>query len=89
MAWWYQDAVGDVIVLIVEKRKGFTQDLFRHASNDIDPRSGMPAIVEGPYGTELDLESFETLLLFATGMGITGQLPYVTQLLEQYHNNEA
>lgn len=75
VAWWYRDAEEDVIVLVVEKRKGFTQDLFHHASNDIDPRSGMRAIVEGPYGEELDLESYDTVLLFATGMGIAGQLP--------------
>jgi len=86
VAWWYRDAKGDVIVLIVEKRKGFTRDLFLHASNDIDQRSGMRAIVEGPYGKQLDLESYDTVLLFATGMGIAGQLSYVTQLLERYHS---
>lgn len=87
VAWWYRDAEGDVIVLIVEKRKGFTRDLFHHASNDVDLRSGMRAIVEGPYGKELDLESYDTVLLFATGMGIAGQLPYVTQLLERYQSS--
>jgi len=86
VAWWYQDAEGDVIVLIVEKRKGFTRDLFQHATNDIDLRSGMRAVVGGPYGKELDLESYDTVLLFATGMGIAGQLSYVTQLLERYHS---
>jgi predicted ferric reductase len=86
VAWWYRDDEGDVIVLIVEKRKGFTRNLFHHATNDIDLRSGMRAIVEGPYGKELDLESYDTVLLFATGMGIAGQLPYVTQLLERYHS---
>lgn len=86
VTWWYKDAGEDVIVLIVEKRKGFTRDLFHYATNDIDLRSGMRAIVEGPYGKELDLETYDTVLLFATGMGIAGQLSYVTQLLEQYHN---
>lgn len=84
VAWWYRDAKGDIIVLIVEKRKGFTRDLFHHATNNIDLRSGMRAVIEGPYGKELDLELYDTVLLFATGMGIAGQLPYVTQLLEQY-----
>jgi NAD(P)H-flavin reductase len=46
----------------------------------------MRAIVEGLYGKELDLESYDTVLLFATGIGIAGQLPYVTQLLEQYQS---
>ncbi|KKY22692.1 putative ferric-chelate reductase [Phaeomoniella chlamydospora] len=46
----------------------------------------LEALVEGPYGRELDLESYGTVLLFATGIGIAGQLPYVTQLLEGYHD---
>jgi predicted ferric reductase len=86
VAWWYQVAGEDVIVLIIEKRKGFTRDLFHYATNDIDLQSGMRAIVEGPYGKELDLETYDTVLLFATGMGIAGQLSYVTQLLERYHS---
>lgn len=83
VSWWYRDEEGDVIVLVVEKRKGFTKDLF-----DVDPRSKIRAIVEGPYGRELQLESYGTVLLFATSIGITGQLAYVAQLLEGYHNCE-
>jgi predicted ferric reductase len=56
VAWWYRDAEGDVIVLIVEKRKGFTRDLFHHVTNDMDLRSGMRAVVKGLYAKELDLE---------------------------------
>jgi predicted ferric reductase len=85
--WWYRDAEGDVIVFIVQKRKGFTQDLFRHTTNDADQRNEMRAIIEGPYGKGLDLKSYSTILLFATGIGIAGQLPYITQLLEEYHNS--
>ncbi|KAG9232960.1 hypothetical protein BJ875DRAFT_442684 [Amylocarpus encephaloides] len=69
--WWYRDTKRDVIVLIVKKRKGFTRDLFYHASNNVDLRSGMRAIVEGPYEKELDLELYDTVLLFTTGMGIS------------------
>jgi predicted ferric reductase len=85
VSWWYRDEEGDAIVLIVEKRKGFTKHLFSHTSSDVGPRSGMRAIVEGPYGNELDLELYDTVLLFATGIGIAGQLPYVTRLLEGYY----
>jgi predicted ferric reductase len=87
VSWWYRDAEGDVIVFIVQKRKGFTQDLFRHTTNDVDQRNEMRAIIEGPYGKELDLKSYGTILLFATGIGIAGQLPYITRLLEEYHNS--
>ncbi|KAH8653957.1 hypothetical protein BGZ60DRAFT_386823 [Tricladium varicosporioides] len=86
VSWWYRDAEGDVIVLIVEKRKGFTQNLFHHATNDLDQHNEMRAIIEGPYGKELDLKSYDTVILFATGIGIAGQLPYIAQLLDGYHN---
>ena len=49
----------------------------------------MRAIVEGPYGKEIHLDEYGTVLLFATGIGIAGQLPYVKQLLENFHNYDA
>ena len=54
----------------------------------VDPYSEMRAIVEGLYRGELYLESYGTVLLFATGIRIVGQLLYVTQLLEGYYNYE-
>ncbi|OCL05849.1 hypothetical protein AOQ84DRAFT_379187 [Glonium stellatum] len=105
---------GDKIPVLdaVHRRKGFTNTLFSHITNNLDHstemraitegpygkglelelyndighNSEMRAILEGPYGNEFDLESYGTVLLFATGIGIAGQLPYVTQLLEEYHN---
>jgi predicted ferric reductase len=118
VSWWYNDVAGANIVLIIQKRKGFTKDLFLHADKYINSgyemRSGigsendigsnieddsemelfigdrfkMRAIVEGPYGKELQLDSYGTVLLFATGIGIAGQLPYITRLLEGYRNCE-
>jgi NAD(P)H-flavin reductase len=86
VSWWYRDAKGDVIVFIVQKRKGFTQDLFRYITNDVDQRNEMRAIIEGLYKKELDLKSYSIILLFATGIGIASQLPYITQLLKEYYN---
>jgi hypothetical protein len=45
----------------------------------------LKAIIEGPYGNKLNLESYDTVLLFATGIGIAAQLPYVRQLLQQHY----
>ncbi|KAI9767709.1 MAG: hypothetical protein M1839_004370 [Geoglossum umbratile] len=61
---------------------------FRAGHNDLTQHCEMKAIIEGPYGNELNLELYGTVLLFATGIGIAGQLPYVKQLLEGYHNCE-
>jgi hypothetical protein len=46
----------------------------------------LTAIIEGPYGNELNLESFDTVLLFASGIRIAAQLPYVRQLLQQHYS---
>jgi predicted ferric reductase len=89
VSWWYRDAEGnDVVVFIVQKQRGFTRNLFLHANSDLSQNYEMRALVKGPYGKELDLKSYGTVLLFATGIGISGQLPYATQLLEGYHNCE-
>jgi predicted ferric reductase len=89
VSWWYRDAKGnDVVVFIVQKKRGFTRNLFLHANNNLSQDYKMRALVEGPYGKELHLESYGTVLLFATGIGIAGKLPCVTQLLEGYHNCE-
>ncbi|EXJ56217.1 uncharacterized protein A1O5_12673 [Cladophialophora psammophila CBS 110553] len=84
VAWWYYDHGHDHVVFLIERREGFTKNLFlrANASNDPGPNSEMRVLVEGPYGKSLNLESYATVLLFATGIGIAGQMPYVTQLLE-------
>lgn len=87
VSWWYRDTKGhDFVVLIVQRRKGFTRNLLLRAMNSFDTGDGQRAVIEGPYGNELDLTSYGTVLLFATGIGIAAQLPYVRVLLESYHN---
>src|SRR5438034_115156 len=66
--------------------EGLPRILLLHSSNDLNQHYKMKATIEGPYGNELNLGSYGTVLLFATGIGIAGQLPYVKQLLEGYHN---
>ena len=88
VSWWYRDKDNDYIVFIIQKKNGFTKNLFSYANNDLSQDSEMRALVEGPYGKELNLESYGTVLLFATDIGIAGQLPYVAQLLERYRNYE-
>jgi len=38
----------------------------------------MRAVIKGLYRNELNLELYRTVLLFAIGIGIAGQLPYIT-----------
>src|SRR6266480_7083902 len=76
--WYHEenDKEVDEVLLLVQERRGFTADL-RHIKN-----CKRKAIIDGPYGNGLHLESYDTVLLFATGIGIAAQLPYVKQLLD-------
>ena len=42
----------------------------------------MKAIVEGSYEEELNLDLYNLILLFITGIDIAGQIPYIRQLLD-------
>jgi len=84
---WYRDDNGhDIAVLIVQKRKGFTKNLLMHTTNGLEPDGERIALIEGPYGRQLDLDSYQVVLLFATGIGIAAQLPYVRTLVESHYN---
>ena len=80
IAWHDHDNGDDSAVLIVQKHRGFTTRLVSAHGKE------MKALIEGPFRKELNLDSYGTVLLFATGIGIAGQLPYITQLLLGYHN---
>lgn len=90
VAWWYHDEENgnDYVVFIVQRRNGFANDLFLQA-RPCNQSPELTALIEGPYGKELKLESYRTVILFATGIGVAGQIPYVTQILEAYQNGEA
>jgi predicted ferric reductase len=71
------------ISLIVKKHTGLTHKLWNRAMTG---QTSLPvtALVEGPYGTERSLSSYGTVVLFASGVGITHQLGYVKKLVEGY-----
>ncbi|KAM0267601.1 hypothetical protein ACHAQH_010098, partial [Verticillium albo-atrum] len=45
---------------------------------------GARALIDGLYGKEMGLDSYDNILQFATGIGIAGQLSHVAQLLRGY-----
>lgn len=71
--------------LIVKKYDGFTKKLYEKACTQPE---GLPltisAVVEGPYGHAKSMNSYGTVLLFASGVGITHQMPYVRDLVQGY-----
>ncbi|KAK5418691.1 hypothetical protein LTR06_002441 [Exophiala xenobiotica] len=69
--------------LIVKKHRGLTRKLWERAEKASSPLT-LNAYIEGPYGTERSLSSYGTVMLFASGVGITHQLPYVKALVEGF-----
>ena len=70
---------------IVRRRDGFTHGLFKKAAQG-EGRAVVTAFVEGPYGALQSLRSYGTVLMFAGGVGITHQVPYVRHLVGGYAN---
>ncbi|KAI6365117.1 hypothetical protein MCOR25_005510 [Pyricularia grisea] len=88
VAWWYREGEFDYAVFIIKKYTGFTKLLVECNPEDRGTNGHLTALIEGPYGKELELDLYGTVLLFATGIGIAGQLSYVSQLLRDYRSCE-
>lgn len=89
-----------VISTIVRRRTGFTNTLYtraeKNASMADNPQSKLTltAFVEGPYGPSSSsscntspLSSYGTVILFATGVGISHQVPYLRALIMGHTSN--
>lgn len=69
------------VSFIVRRRAGFTEKLFQKALQSPSSQITLGALVEGPYGGLHSLHSYGTVMLFAGGVGITHQVPYVRDLV--------
>lgn len=74
----------ETISLLIRRRTGFTDSLYKRASKAADDRVYLSAFVEGPYGGIHDLDSYGTVLLFGGGVGITHHIPFVRHLVQGY-----
>lgn len=74
------------VSLVVRRRTGFTDALFQQARNAPKGCITLNALVEGPYGGSQVLHSYGTVLLFAGGIGITHQVPFVRDLVARFAN---
>jgi predicted ferric reductase len=78
VAWWYKNSEGDdIAVCIVEKRRGLTKRLCA-----VDENATKHVLIDGPYGQNLRLHRFESILLFATGTGVTGLISIVAEIFK-------
>lgn len=71
--------------LIVRRRTGFTDRLYRRAAASATGRITTTAVVEGPYGGE-SLSSYGTVMLWAAGIGIAHQVPHVRSIVGAFAN---
>lgn len=74
------------ISFVVRARTGFTNTLYRKAVDSPDGRLVTSCFVEGPYGGHHQMHSYGTVILFAGGVGIAHQVPYVRDLVVGYSN---
>lgn len=69
---------------IIRARTGFTDKLFKKALAAPGGRLETACYSEGPYGGTHNLDSYGTAVLFAGGVGITHQVPYVQHLVSGF-----
>jgi hypothetical protein len=73
---------------VIRRRTGFTDSLYRRAENAgalNGAKLTLNAYVEAGYGVHQPmLSSCGTVMLFAAGVGITHQIPYIRYLVEGY-----
>jgi predicted ferric reductase len=77
------------ISCVIRARGGMTRSLYNLASRSESANVQLWGAVEGPYGGHHRLDSYGTVVLFAAGVGITHQLPFVRQLLDAHTSNMA
>ena len=82
---------GESFQLMCKARGGITGRIYRHLT--ASPKNSkypeiMPVIIEGPYGAHCPVERYDTVILVAGGIGITGIIPYVEFLIEHGQNQQ-
>lgn len=75
------------VSFVIRARTGFTEKLYKRAAMSPEGRLVTTAFVEGPYGGLHSLKSYGTVMLFAGGVGITHQVPFVRELVVGYANS--
>ncbi|KAI9739268.1 MAG: hypothetical protein M1834_007481 [Cirrosporium novae-zelandiae] len=78
---------GTSISLLIAARTGMTRNLYNAACDAPRGTIHVAGSIEGPYCNPHPLRSYGTVVLFAAGVGITHQLPYLQQLLNCYEDH--
>ena len=73
----------DTIDLLIKPQRGLTQKLLYHAVNGhfINP----VVMFSGPHGTDVAMDEYESVLMIASGFGITAHLSSLKKLIYGYN----
>ena len=69
------------VSFIIRARTGFTNKLYQKAVAAPGGKMTTTCFVEGPYGAKHPFDSYGSVVLFAGGVGITHQVPYMKDLV--------
>lgn len=83
IAWWDHNLTSNTttITLLLKPQKGFTQHLCRQIQSP-----NLKTWIEGPYKSIRNIEDYGRVVMFASGIGIAAQVPYIKALLEGAKN---
>lgn len=70
--WWDNSLRAKTLSFLVQPQRGF--------SHDLTSRTSAKIVMDGPYGKDLHLEQYETMILVAQGIGIAAILPHVRHM---------
>ena len=85
ISWWDDvQGKGVNIYLLISPRSGFTGKLLRHTGS-----RALSCWIDGPYGLWLNAADYGSVLMFATGIGIAAQVPYVKEILQMRRESKA
>ncbi|TXT08893.1 hypothetical protein VHUM_03021 [Vanrija humicola] len=83
LASWDQTEAGTTLHFLFAPQAGWTRSMQKRiakVSDGVAPSTSMRVLLEGPYGHDHPVTSYENILLVAGGSGITALLPYVFAL---------
>ena len=85
ISWWDNDVDGKSphVYLLVKPAAGFTQKLTQHDGGCV-----FRTWVDGPYGQIWKLGDYGNVLMFASGVGIAAQVPYIKELVRGYREHK-
>ena len=81
VTWWDNDIDGKAtnVYLLVKPENGFSRKIGRYAG-----ACALKSWIDGPYGQIKDAGDFGSVLIFASGIGIAAQVPYLKELIRGY-----